>query len=137
MDSMPDLVSVSDSEDSAFVLLTPPNSFCSMDSDTDDKGSLQMLSDDGMEGMVEDRDEDGITTGDAAMLVNVNRVEGFHTELYNSGADKSGVGFMKFQHFYFYASDGLLESMTFYFIEVEYNSKLYKLVHFLKVKCSL
>ena len=36
--------------------------------------------------LIEDKGEDGLTTFDAAMLVNIGNAEGMQTELYDSGA---------------------------------------------------
>ena len=63
--SMPDLVSVSDSEESI----------------------IFVLSDEEMADLVEDGGEEGLTTFNTAMLVNIGgNVEGVLTELYDSGA---------------------------------------------------
>ena len=96
-DSMPDLESVPDSinsRNSMSSLLTVPNSdclFCGIhghEKSTCEKNA-DWLSDEEMEVLVEDKGEDGYTTFDAAMLVNVEgSVEGIQTELYDSGASR-------------------------------------------------
>ena len=88
-DSMPDLVTMSRSDDSLIIfILTPPDSCCSEYSvkDNFDEG-LDSFSDEEMNELVVDEGEDGCTTVDAAMLVNVGgSAEGVQTELYDSGA---------------------------------------------------
>ena len=82
IDSMPDLVSASESEDSVISILTSPNSSCSMDSERS-----VMSFDEEMLELVNDEGEDGRTTFDATMLVNVEGcVDGIQTKLYDSGA---------------------------------------------------
>ena len=82
-DSMPGLESVSDSEDSVVFKLTPPNS-----ADPENKErNATLFSDKEMLDLIEDMGDDGLTSFDAAMLVNVEgNVEGIQTELYDSGA---------------------------------------------------
>ena len=87
-DPMLSLESASESDDSVIFVLTPPNSFCSMDSES---GSLEersmILDDEEIPILTADEGEDGETTFNAAMLVNVEgSVEGIQTELYDSGA---------------------------------------------------
>ena len=89
-DPMSDLESASESGDSVVFVLTPLNSLCSMDSE---KGSLEegplMPDDEEMTILTIDEGEDGETTFNAAMLVNVEgSVEGIQTELYDSGASR-------------------------------------------------
>ena len=78
-DSMPDLVTMSGSDDSSIIfILTPPDSCCSEYSvkDNFDEG-LDSFSDEEMNKLVVDEAEDGCTTVDATMLVNVGgSVEG-------------------------------------------------------------
>ena len=88
---IPDSESTSESEiseDLVNFLLTPPNSLCLTDSEKGSFGDISMtLSDEEMIDLIIDEGEDGLTTFDAAMLVNVGgSVEGIQTELYDSGA---------------------------------------------------
>ena len=83
--SMPDLESVLDSEESIVFKLTPPNS-----ADPENKGrNATLFSDEEMLDLIEDKGDDGLTSYNAAMLVNVEgNVEGIQTKLYNSGASR-------------------------------------------------
>ena len=89
-DFKPDLGNTSESEgsqDSVIFVLTPPNSFCSTDSEQGSLENLMISSDEEMTDLTIDEGEEGHTTFDAAMLVNVEgSVEGLQTELYDSGA---------------------------------------------------
>ena len=92
-DTMPDLVIMSGSEasgESIIFVLTPPDSPCSTDSERDSlEGSAEPFEDEEMIDLAIDKGEDGLTSFDAAMLVNVGGcVEGFQTELYDSGASR-------------------------------------------------
>ena len=86
-DEMPDLEPVS--EISIIFILTPANSACSTNSE---KGSIEEslaeICDIEMLDLVVDEGEDGLTTFDAAMLVNMGAVEGTQTKLYDSGASR-------------------------------------------------
>ena len=85
-DSMPDLVSASESEDLVIIILTPPNSTCGT---MDSEGGVASLDDEEMNELEMDEGEEGGTTFDAAMLVNVEGcVDGIQTELYDSGASR-------------------------------------------------
>lgn len=91
-DSMPDLVSLFGSEiseESIVFILTPANSLCSTGSEKGSpEGSVASFGDIEMD-LTIDKGEDGLTTFDAAMLVNVEgSVEGIQTELYDSGASR-------------------------------------------------
>ena len=80
-DSIPDLKSISESEDSVIFILTPPNS-----TDPEDKErNLTLFSNEEMINLTEDKGDNGLTSFDAAMLVNIGNVEGIQTELYDSG----------------------------------------------------
>ena len=83
-DSMLDLEIVSESEDSVIFTLTSTDSVCSMNEDNE--RNLFQFSDDKMTDLIEDHSEDGLTTFDTAMLVNIRGAEGVQTELYNSRA---------------------------------------------------
>ena len=52
----------------------------------DNERNLFQFSDDEMTSLIEDHSEDGLTTFDAAMLVNIGGAEGVQTKLYDSGA---------------------------------------------------
>ena len=82
-DSMPDLESVSESEDSVMF-----SSGCLTGPENEER-NLTLFSDEEMLDLVEDMGDDGLTSFDAAMLVNVEgNVEGIQTELYDSGASR-------------------------------------------------
>ena len=90
-DSMPDLINVSESEvstDSVIFVLTSPDSCRTTNSEVDDEETNPTLfSDEEMINLAEDEGEEGLTTFNAAMLVNVEgQVEGTQTKLYDSGA---------------------------------------------------
>ena len=87
-DPMLNLESTSESDDSVIFVLTPPNSFCSTDSESSSLEERSMILDNKeMTVLTVDEGEDGETTFNAAMLVNIKgSVEGIQTELYNSGA---------------------------------------------------
>ena len=92
-DSMPDLESLSESEmseDSVVFVLTSANSSCAFGSEENNsEGSIAMFTDEEMIELVVDEGEDGLTTFDAAMLVNVDGFgQGTQTELYDSGASR-------------------------------------------------
>ena len=74
-DSMPDLIDVSESEvstDSVIFVLTPPDSCRTTNSEVDDEETKPTLfSDEEMIDLAEDEGEEGLTTFNAAMLVNV------------------------------------------------------------------
>ena len=83
-----DLESTSETDDSVIFILTPPNSLCSLDSES---GSLEewsmILDDEEIPVLTADEGEDRETTFITAMLVNVEgSVEGIQMELYDSGA---------------------------------------------------
>ena len=63
-------------------ILTPPNS---TDPDNEER-DLTLFSDKEMISLAEDKGDDGLTSFDAAMLVNTRNIKGIQTELYNSGA---------------------------------------------------
>ena len=71
-------------------ILTPTNSSCTTGSEKGSpEGSITSFSDKEMTDLMIDEDEDGLTTFDAAMLVNVEGcVEGVQTELYDSGTSQ-------------------------------------------------
>ena len=81
-DSIPDLESISESEDFVIFILTPPNS---TDPDNEER-NLTLFSNKEMINLTEDKGDDRLTSFDAAMLVNIGNVEGIQTELYDSGA---------------------------------------------------
>ena len=85
--SMPDLVTVltvSDSEDSIIFVFSRSGTSCTNDSKNERK--LALFSDKEMIILDEDNGEEGLTTFDTAMLVNVEgNVKGIQTELYDSG----------------------------------------------------
>jgi hypothetical protein len=97
-ESMPDLESVSDSEtseDSVQFVYTPPPSRCSVykgsvkDEVNGCMEKLNLLDEDLTMILVDDKGEEGYSTFNAAMLVNVEGdVEGTQTELYDSGASR-------------------------------------------------
>ena len=89
-DSIPDLVSMSESEDSVIFELTTPNSSCTSYSEIDnEERNLSLYSDEEMAKLDEDYEEEGISTFDAAMLVNAEgHDEEIQTELYDSGASR-------------------------------------------------
>ena len=84
-ESIPSLKMVSSSENSEMGILTPPNS-----DQTDDKDERNsVLSNNDKELVLpENKGEDGLTSYDAAMLVNVGNAKGVQTELYDSGASQ-------------------------------------------------
>ena len=87
---MLNLESASETDDSVIFTLIPPNSFCSMDSES---GSLEersmILDDKEIPVLTTDEGEDGETIFNATMLVNVEgSVEGIQMELYDSGASR-------------------------------------------------
>ena len=79
-DSIPDLVSLSESEiweESIVFILTPTNSSCTAGSEKGSpEGSIASFSDEEMTDLMIDEDEDGLTTFDAAMLNVEGCVEG-------------------------------------------------------------
>ena len=81
-DSIHDLESISESEDSVIFILTPSNS---TDPDNEER-DLTLFSNEEMISLAKDKGNDRLTSFDAAMLVNIGNVEGIHTELYDSGA---------------------------------------------------
>ena len=83
-DSMLDLEILSEFEDSVIFTLTSTNSVCS--TNEDNKRNLFQFSDDEMTSLIEDHGEDGLTTFDTSMLVNIGGAKGVQTELYDSGA---------------------------------------------------
>ena len=91
-DFKPDLGNTSESEgsqDSVILVHTPPNSFCSTDSEQGSLENPMISSDEEMMDLTIDEGEEGHTTFNAAMLVNVEgSVEGIQTELYDSGASR-------------------------------------------------
>ena len=84
-DSMPDLESISGLEDSAIFILTSPNSTYLTDPDNEER-DLTLFSDEKMLDLTEDKGDDGLTSFDAAMLVNIGNVRGIQSKLYDSGA---------------------------------------------------
>ena len=84
-ESIPSLKMVLSSENSEMGILTPPNS-----DQTDDKDERNsVLSNNDKELVLpENKGEDGLTSYDAAMLVNVGNAKGVQTELYDSGASQ-------------------------------------------------
>ena len=89
-ESMPDLVSLSGSKasnESVIFVLTSANSSCTIGLE---KGSIEenitYFSDEEMIDLMTDEDEDGLTSFDTAMPVNVGFIEGVQTELYDSCA---------------------------------------------------
>ena len=86
-DSMPDLEKVSDSEDSIVFVFSGSGTSCTNDSEN--KRNLALFSDEEMTILDKDNGEEGLTTFDAAMLVNIEgNVEGTQMELYDSGASR-------------------------------------------------
>ena len=82
------IVTVSESEDSVIFVLTRANSCCTEQSDNNEKDTI-LFSDEDMADLVKDEEEDGLTTFEAAMLVNIEgNVEGIQTKLYDSGASR-------------------------------------------------
>ena len=81
-DSIPDLESISELEDSVIFILTPPNS---TDPDNEER-DLTLFSNKEMINLAEDKGNNGLTSFDAAMLVNIGNIEGIQTESYDSGA---------------------------------------------------
>ena len=89
-ESMLDLVSLSGSKASnelVIFVLTSANSSCTTGSK---KGSVEediaSFSNKEMIDFITNEDEDGLTSFNAAMLINIGSVERVQTELYNSGA---------------------------------------------------
>lgn len=66
MDSMLDLESISESEDSVIFILTPPNSTCLIDLDNEDR-DLTLFSNKEMLNLDGDKGDDRLTSFDAAM----------------------------------------------------------------------
>ena len=85
-DSMLDLVDISESEESIVFVLTQPNSSCTTSTEDDDEErDMTLFSDEEMMDLASDEGEKGLTSFDAAMLVNVKgNVEGVQMELYDS-----------------------------------------------------
>lgn len=91
MDSMPDLETISELDDSSIIfILNPPNSPCSEFADkASSEGQLDSFNDEEMVELAMDEGEDGCTAFTAAMLVNVEgSIEGVQTKLYNSRASQ-------------------------------------------------
>ena len=88
MDSMPDLESVLDSEESLIFMFTPANTMCTQGSEKDSsEGDIAVFDDKESTELVINNEEEALTSFDAAMLVNVDgSVKGMQTELYDSGA---------------------------------------------------
>jgi hypothetical protein len=94
MDSMPDLESISELDNSSIIFILTPetllNSPCSECSDkASSEGHFDSFCDKEMVELVMDKGEEGHTRFTAAMLVNVEgSVEGIQTKLYDSGASR-------------------------------------------------
>ena len=82
-DSMPDLVTMTDSEDSIVFVFSGSGTSCTNDSENE--RNLASFSDEEMIILDKDNGEEGLTMFDAAMLVNIEgNVKGIQMELYNS-----------------------------------------------------
>ena len=82
--SMLDLEILSESEDSVIFTLTSTNSVCLMNEDNE--RNLFQFSDNEMTSLIKDHGKDGLTTFDAARLINIRGAKGVQTKLYDSGA---------------------------------------------------
>ena len=80
---MPDLVTISDSEDSVIFIFSGSGFSCTNDSKNE--RNLASFSNEEMTSLDEDKGEEGLTTFDIAMLVNIEgNVEGTQIKLYDS-----------------------------------------------------
>ena len=89
-DSMPDLESIPESEDSSesvIFIFAPANSLCTENSEIGNiEEIIELFNRETIE-LVIDEGEDALTSFNTAMLVNIEgNVKGIQTELYNSGA---------------------------------------------------
>ena len=92
-DSMPDLVTISDSEDSVVFIFSGSGTSCTNNSENE--RNLASFSNEEIIILDKDNGEEGLTMFDAAMLVNIEgNVEGTQMELYNSST------LMSLTHFY-------------------------------------
>ena len=87
-DSIPDLESISGSEELVIFVLTPKNLMSTTGSEKKSpKGSIVLFTDEEITELAIDIGEDGLTTFDATMLINIDGFnEGAQTKLYDSGA---------------------------------------------------
>ena len=89
-DSIPDLESISESEESVIFVLTPENLMSTAGSEKGSpEESITLFTGEEMTELEIGKGEDGLTTFDAAMLVNIDGFnEGTQMELYDSGASR-------------------------------------------------